>query len=121
LLASSLLGFEFGVDFDVNIKQVLERLGSQQLLRAIPLPPDSQQAELLAPVAEVVDPDNVPPLALVEVGDEGTDDGAAEVAGVELLGNVGGGEFNDGFLSFLLRGRGGFAVGGLALVDVGED
>jgi hypothetical protein len=43
------------------------------------------------------------------------------VAGVELLGDVGRGELDDGFFLFAPWGRGGFAVGGIALVDEGED
>jgi hypothetical protein len=43
------------------------------------------------------------------------------VAGVELLGDVGRGELDDGFFLFVPWGRGGFAVGGIALVDEGED
>jgi hypothetical protein len=89
---------------------------------------DGEQAELLAPVAKVVEPDDVPAHALVQVGDEGADDGAAEVAGVELLGDFGRGELDDDLLAAELRRRG-FAeahfgvmsVGAQSLEDVGEN
>ena len=59
----------------------------------------ARATHLGAPVAEVVHGDDVPAVRLVEVREEGADDGAAEVADVEGLGDVGGGVLDDDALS----------------------
>lgn len=59
-----------------------------------------KRTKLLAPITEVVELDHLPAAGLVEVCEEGTNDGRTEVASMKGFGNVGGSELDDGFLSF---------------------
>lgn len=68
---------------------------------AVPMPSADQQAELAAPVAEVVEADYAIAGAFVEVGDKGAYDGASEVADVEFFGDVWAGKLEDDGLAVL--------------------
>ncbi|TKW55362.1 hypothetical protein CTA1_4108 [Colletotrichum tanaceti] len=110
VLAGLLLGGDLlflvahgGVDLDIDLVQVVDGVLLEGVLAAEAVEAESQQAVLLAPIAEVVDAGDIPAGAVVEVGDEAADDGASQMAGVEGLRNVGGGELDDDLL--LAQGR----------------
>lgn len=90
-----LLGGHLGVDADVELEEVVDGVLLEGLLVAVLLVGEGQETVLLTPVAEVVDADDIPAGAGVEVGEETTDDGGTEMASVEGLSNVGGGELDD--------------------------
>ncbi|TKW48928.1 hypothetical protein CTA1_11152 [Colletotrichum tanaceti] len=94
------------VDLGVDVEQVADGVSAELLLGPKPVPADGEQGDVLAPVAQVVQPDDVPPHALVEVGDRGAVDGAAEVSAFELGRNVGRGELDDDLLASTFRRRG---------------
>ena len=119
-----LVGLAVLVDLDVDVVQVRDGVLLELLLGPVPLEADGEdtcerriatgsascpstqarhsenrRTKLLAPVAEVVHAEDVPAVGLVEVGEEGADDGRAEVAGVERLGDVGRRELDDDALA----------------------
>ena len=89
LLDLRFLRLELVVDANVELKEVVNGIRGQRRLVAVSLVRQRQQAVLLAPVSEVVDPHHVPAGRVVEVCDEAADDCAAQVASVKRFGDVG--------------------------------
>lgn len=85
------VGLGVCVDFDVDlaarsawvelrskgtyIVQVLDRIRLELLLCSVLLKSERQQSKLLAPVSQVVYPDDFPSVGFVQVGEERADDG----------------------------------------------
>ncbi len=101
LLDLLLLGRHLRVDAHVQLEQVVDGVLVEGLFVAVLLKGQGQQTVLLAPVTEVVDTGHIPAGALVEIREEAADDGAAQVAGVEGLGDVGRAELDDHALAAL--------------------
>lgn len=68
---------------------MLDGILQQLLLRSVALESNGQETVLLAPVAKVVHADSVVAVGIQNVADKGSNNGTAQVSGVEGLGNVG--------------------------------
>lgn len=77
---------------------MVNRISQQGILISPLLPGQSQKTVLLTPITEVVDSRDIPTGTLVQLGEETTDDGTSQMAGVERLGNIGRGEFDNDLL-----------------------
>jgi hypothetical protein len=86
------------VDTDIDVKEVLNRVLEELLLGSITLESDGQETVLLAPVSQVVHAEGVISVGLEDVADKGSNDGRAQVTGVEGLGDVGRRELDNDLL-----------------------
>ena len=78
----------------VNLKEMFQGMGFQLIL----IPPVFERrdnlAKLLAPIPQMVEPNNLVALALINPADGMTDNRGSEVAHVKRFGNVGRRKFN---------------------------
>lgn len=76
------------VDSNINLIQVVHWIGFESIIVTVPFKAQSQEAILLAPVTQIIQSNNFPTSAFVEIAYKPPNNCASEMTGVEVFCNV---------------------------------